>query len=299
MTIRKEYCVKILIEGGVESEKLATLADKYIALNADDYKEVAWWFALLVDNDADSGISSLKSWLLLLNKEDAQQAAAIFITALLGGTYTQNTVYYAGNFKTAPHLKALYILMHKYVELGDDIQRAGKGVYSPTIRDNAQDARDKLLNYLVEIPSKENYCALKQISEEYKDSLHKLLLQRRAYEMAERYGDITPWSARQFKEFHKSKVLPPQTHRQLFELAVQQLKVLKDWVENGNDSPWLTWQKAVEENEVRTLIAGYLNQHKGGHYTIAEEPELANEQRMDIWLANPKIQSPVPIELKL
>lgn len=300
LTIRKEYCVKILIEGGVESGKLATLADKYIALNTDDYKEVAWWHALLVDNDADNGISKLEDWLSDLNNTDAQQqAAAIFITGLLGGTYTQKKVYNAGKFKTATHLKTLYMLMHKYIELSDDIQRAGKGVYSPTIRDDAQDARDRLLNYLVETPSKENYYALKQISKEHKDSLHKLLLQRRAYEMAERYGDITPWSARQFKEFHKSKVLPPQTHRQLFELAVQQLKVLKDWVENGNDSPWLTWQKAAEENEVRTLIAGYLNQHRGGHYTIAEEPELANEQRMDIWLANPKIQSPVPIELKL
>lgn len=300
LTIRKEYCVKILIKGGVESGKLATLADKYIALNADDCKEVAWWYALLVDSDADNGISKLENWLSGLNNTDAQQqAAAIFITGLLGGTYTQKTVYNAGKFKTAPHLKTLYMLMHKYIELSDDIQRAGKGVYSSTIRDDAQDARDRLLNYLVETPSKENYYALKQISKEHKDSLHKLLLQRRAYEMAERYGDIAPWSARQFKEFHKSKVLPPQTHRQLFELAVQQLKVLKDWVENGNDSPWLTWQKAAEENEVRTLIAGYLNQHKGGHYTIAEEPELANEQRMDIWLANPKIQSPVPIELKL
>ncbi|MBD7947411.1 NACHT domain-containing protein [Psychrobacter communis] len=300
LTIRKEYCVKILIKGSVESGKLATLADKYIALNADDCKEVAWWYALLVDSDADNGISKLENWLSGLNNTDAQQqAAAIFITGLLGGTYTQKTVYDAGKFKTAPHLKTLYMLMHKYIELSDDIQRAGKGVYSPTIRDDAQDARDRLLNYLVETPSKENYYALKQISKEHKDSLHKLLLQRRAYEMAERYGDIAPWSARQFKEFHKSKVLPPQTHRQLFELAVQQLKVLKDWVENGNDSPWLTWQKAAEENEVRTLIAGYLNQHKGGHYTIAEEPELANEQRMDIWLANPKIQSPVPIELKL
>lgn len=299
LTIRKEYCVKILIEGVVESGKLAILADKYIALNADKYKEVAWWFALLVDNDADNGIPKLEDWLSGLNNTDAQQAAAIFITGLLGGTYTQKTVYNAGKFKTAPHLKTLYMLMHKYIKPSDDIQRAGKGVYSPTIRDDAQDARDKLLHYLVEIPSKANYYALKQISEEYKDESQKLLVQRRAYEMAERYGNLIPWSAEQFKEFHKSKVLPPRTHRQLFELAVQQLNALKGWIENGNDSPWRTWQKAVEENEVRTLIAGYLNQHRCGHYTIAEEPELANEQRMDIWLANPKVQSPVPIELKL
>jgi hypothetical protein len=299
LTIRKEYCVKILIEGGIESSNLAKLANNYIELSQDSHKEVAWWFALLVDNDADSGIPRLEGWLFLLNEEAAQQAAAIFITALLGGTYTQKKVYYAGKFKTAPHLKTLYMLMHKYIKPSDDIQRAGKGVYSPTIRDDAQDARDKLLHYLVEIPSKANYYALKQISEEYKDGSQKLLVQRRAYEMAERYGNLIPWSAEQFKEFHKSKVLPPRTHRQLFELAVQQLNALKGWIENGNDSPWRTWQKAAEENEARTLIAGYLNQNSKNHYTIAEEPELANDQRMDIRLANPNVQSPVPIELKL
>ncbi|WP_284307970.1 hypothetical protein [Shewanella glacialipiscicola] len=117
--------------------------------------------------------------------------------------------------------------------------------------------------------------------------------------MAENYGNITPWSVHQFKEFCKSEMVSPESHRQLFELAVLQLKTLKDWVENGNDSPWVTWQRATEENEVRTLIAAELRKHSKGYYTIAEEPELANEQRMDIWLDNPKVRSPVPIELKL
>lgn len=57
--------------------------------------------------------------------------------------------------------------------------------------------------------------------------------------------------------------------------------------------------KSGKENEVRTLIAAELRKSANGHYTVAEEPELANEQRMDIWLANPKVTSPVPIELKL
>lgn len=35
------------------------------------------------------------------------------------------------------------------------------------------------------------------------------------------------------------------------------------------------------------------------YYTIAEDPELANEQTMDTWLSNPKVASPVPIESKL
>ena len=50
---------------------------------------------------------------------------------------------------------------------------------------------------------------------------------------------------------------------------------------------------------MRTLIAGWLNQRCCHQYTTAQEPELANSQRMDICLHNTSVPSPVPIELKL
>ncbi len=295
----KEYCVRILIGGGIESERLTKLAQKYIAASLGDNDEIAWWYALLVDNSPDIGIPEFESWLSDLDNNGATSAAEIFIVALLGGSHSQKSLYCTGKFKTVAHLKALYVLMHRYIKTSHDIQRAGKGVYSPITRDHAQEARDMLFNYLVEIPSKESYYALKQLIEEHPDESYRPLMRKRAYKIAESYGNITPWSDQQFKEFHQSRIISPETHRQLFELAVQQLNALKDWVENGNDSPWLTWQRATEENEVRTLIAAELRKQSKGHYTTAEEPELANEQRMDIWLANPNVQSPVPIELKL
>jgi hypothetical protein len=80
---------------------------------------------------------------------------------------------------------------------------------------------------------------------------------------------------------------------------VHRLQDLKNWLERGNDSPWKTWQRVDGETEMRTLIAGWLNQHCRDQYTTAQEPELANNQRMDIWLQNTNVHSPVPIELKL
>jgi len=110
---------------------------------------------------------------------------------------------------------------------------------------------------------------------------------------------LKPWSAEQVYAFDKSQTFTPATHRQLFDLAVHRLIDLKNWLERGNDSPWQMWQRASEETEMRTLIAGWLNQNCREQYTTAQEPELANSQRMDIWLRNTKIYSPVPIELKL
>ncbi len=68
---------------------------------------------------------------------------------------------------------------------------------------------------------------------------------------------------------------------------------------SGNDSPYQTWQRAEDESEMRNLIAGWLNQQRQDRYITAQEPELANSQRMDIWIQNTNSTSPVPIELKL
>ncbi|MBE3970544.1 hypothetical protein HJ140_12245 [Vibrio parahaemolyticus] len=295
----KEYCLRLLVEGGISAEQLSLLAQKYISTSQGDDHEIAWWYALLVDSEPDQGIPELEEWLATLDPEQATNAAEVFLEALLGGRSSHRSLYNVGRFKVVAHLKALYILMHKYIRVSDDLKRAGTGVYSPTTRDHAQEARDMLFNYLVEIPSKENYYALTQLIEDHPDESHRPWMKKNAYKMAEAYGDVPLWSDNQFKEFHKTKLISPESHRQLFELGVRQILSIKDWVENGNDSPWMTWQRATKENEVRTLIAAELRKSANGYYTIAEEPELANEQRMDIWLANPKVASPVPIELKL
>ena len=63
--------------------------------------------------------------------------------------------------------------------------------------------------------------------------------------------------------------------------------------------PSLTGQKADDEREIRNLVAGWLRLKWGNSLSVAQEPELANGQRMDISLQNPNVPLPVPIELKL
>ena len=175
----------------------------------------------------------------------------------------------------------------------------GGGVYSPGLRDDAQDARDRLFKLLAETPGKAGYIFIKQLAREQADPNYRQWMLKEAYKRAEQDGNLEHWSAKQVKEFSDSQTIIPVTHRQLYDLAVQRLQDLKSWLERGNDSPWETWQRAAKETQMRTLIAGWLNQASNNQYTIAQEPELANSQRMDITLSSTCVQSPVPIELKL
>lgn len=189
--------------------------------------------------------------------------------------------------------------MHRHIQVKEDIDRANKGTYSPELRDDAQDARSRLFNLITEIPGKASYIAVKQLIADHPDADYRPWMAKRAYQRAVADGDFEPWTASQVFDFAQSQTNTPTTHRQLFDLAVQHLTDLKNWLERGNDSAWETWQRAGGETEMRTLIAGWLNQRCQSQYVTAQEPELANSQRMDIWLHSTYVKSPVPIELKL
>ncbi|MGB3742743.1 MAG: hypothetical protein WA968_11890 [Castellaniella sp.] len=143
------------------------------------------------------------------------------------------------------------------------------------------------------------YLALRQLAQN--DAVTKTYswIERLAYERAEKDGDMESWSAQQVHDYHQLGRLTPTTHRQLFDLAVERLVDLKAWIEQGNDSPYQTWQRAERETEMRNLVAGWLGGHAHGRYSCAQENELANQQRTDILLQSPAVSSPVPIELKL
>lgn len=294
----RNYCLHILVNGGIDATRLAELANHQIAL-ATDLNTIAWWYALRIDCNPESGIPALERWLAELDDDDAITAAQVFLTKLMyAGRLSENGPKF-GHYQTVEHLKSLYVLAHRYIRAEDDINRAGGGVYSPNLRDDAQDARTGLFNLLTEISGKAAYTAIEQLIHEHPDPNRRPWMAKQAYKRAEEDGDLEPWTANQVSAFNKSQTIIPATHHQLFELAVHRLRDLKNWLERGNDSPWRTWKRVEGETEMRTLIAGWLNQHCRDQYTTAQEPELANSQRMDIWLQNTNVRSPVPIELKL
>jgi len=290
--------INILVSGGIDAPVMASIAAKETSLCTDPML-AATWYAVLVDCDPSKGIAQLQNWLSSLDSAEAELAAQRFITQLIGGRHTTIPLVKVGRFQRPVYLKSLYVLMHKYIVATQDINRSGRGVFTPELRDDAQDARDQLFNLLAGIPGEQTYAAIKELANEhpvvsYRQRMHFLATKR-----AQEDGDLEPWSGRQVSQFQKNQQLVPETHRQLYELAVNKLVDLKHWLERGNDSPWKTWRRVTDEIEMRTNIAGWLRGHSQDRYTTAEEPELANSQRMDIWLQNSNVTSPVPIELKL
>jgi len=292
------HCFQILETEQVPLEWLTSFAQSRVTASCgvEDYTK---WYALWVDTDPETGIAAVDSWLGGMNDDAATTAAQQFAVQLLGGRRERGGWTFIQKFKSVPYLTELYVLMHQYIRVEDDIDRAGGGVFSPGLRDDAQDARSQLFNLLTEIPGRETYSALLELSQSHPVEGHRPWMTKQARRRAEQDADDPPWTGEQIYALALLMEREPTTHRQLFDIGVLHLNDFKDWLEQGNDSLYETYQKASNETEMRKIVAHWINRHAQGRYTCAQENPLANEQRPDIWLQHPTIVSPVPIELKL
>ena len=284
------HSLRILRGGEVDPSDLLAVAKRKAARESGPHR--ASWYAIWVDAEPDTGVDAVGNWVDGLGCEDGSHAAQLFITALMGDRHGADSGANLGSFQTPAHLKSLYVLMHRHIRVAEDIDRSGGGAYSPGLRDDAQDARDRLFGLLSQIPGKPAYVALTDLIEEHPYPSSRPWMAKRARERAEQDGDLEPWTAKQVSEFGAQLTRTPASQRQLFDLAVARVTDLKNWLEHGNDSPYVTWQKAGGENEIRNLVAGWLNQNWGNPLTIAQEPRT-REQSADGHLAS-RPERPIP-----
>jgi hypothetical protein len=293
-----ENLLKMLQCSSLSDEQIAGLAlQKYHTLTHQDH--VACWFAVWTGVAPGEAITAFKTHIgTLPDAEEQTHFAMVFLTHLLGGRFGHGvSVRHA--FKAPEHLKSLYLLMHDYIRSDEDIHRAGKGAYSPGLRDNAQDARESLLNLLIQIPGKESFSALMAIAKDHPEEGHRPWILLRTKAKAEQDGDMVPWMPQQVREFHEKLDRTPGNHKELAELAVLRLLDLKDDFEHGDQSISNILLNVRKETDMRTFIGRELREKSLGRYSIPPEEELADAKRPDLRFHGVGFDGPVPVELKL
>lgn len=154
-------------------------------------------------------IESRQAELERLGEGASSAFAQKFIVSLLGDRHGSGARF--GAFRNVEHLKSLYVLMHRHIRAADDIDRANKGVYSPTLRDDAQDARNRLFQILSDIPGAETYAAIKALENEHPDPGYRRWMALRARQRAIADADELVWTASQVHEFASQFEAPDRT----------------------------------------------------------------------------------------
>ena len=194
------YCLSILAGSGVAPETLGALAAEK-AGSVTSGNQQARWFALWVDTMPAAAIPAFRRHLEALPTADATAFAQLFIVALLGDRRGAGTR--VGAYRNAQDLQQLYLLMHRHIRAAEDIHRVGRGVYSPTLRDDAQDGRNTLLNMLFEVPGPVGYAAIKALEQEHPEPTYQRWIAVRARQRATQDADEPLWTVEQVRDFPK------------------------------------------------------------------------------------------------
>ncbi|GAB3788421.1 hypothetical protein GCM10028818_54940 [Spirosoma horti] len=295
-----KYLLRI-IQGSaiVSSTDLAQLAERKCNTLTSS-QTISYWYATWLSTEPERAIRSFSDCLAALYIKDQQEAinmAMQTIVALLGGRRSGSGV--RETFKSPMSLMKLYHLMHQYIRVEEDIERANTGVYSPGLRDEAQDARNNLYSMLKTIPGKEAYLAMIELARMHPAESYRSWMKQNATERAEKDADSLPWTAKQFNDFANTLECTPNNHRELFELGVQRLIDLKHSLEESDDSIASTLVKENEEIGIRKVIANWCRSRSTGKYLITQEEELADAKRPDCRFHSSLFDAPVPVELKL
>ena len=263
-------------------------------------QQKALWLSALFCLDAERALDIMAAWVNSGTSQDSEQRVSLIISHLWGQLWIVDSAGFDSehhDYMQPDVLVRSLEIVHSHIRPENDIQH--DGVYTPGPRDNAQDAREHLLQLLCEIPGKPTCDALMRISgspplASFKDRLLNLAERR-----AEADADFKAWSPEQVAEFGRDAERSPETQRELFEIALSRLDAIKFDLEEGDDSEASLWRKVNDELELRRVIANRLKLISHNMYTTGSEEELADRSRTDIRLHHPKVDARIPIEIKI
>ncbi|MGO8529939.1 NACHT domain-containing NTPase [Rhizobium ruizarguesonis] len=287
----------ILNGSSVTDAAIAKLASKK-AIVSHDYSIGAGWFATWVGVAPDIAIPALAARLDGEADPDARTSFAMdFAVSLIGGR--RRTPSPRDRFRTVEWMKSIYLLLNQHIHESEDIERAGTGVYSPGLRDDAQDARNSLFGRIKDIPGKEAYLALREISRSHPSEASRPWMAFHAKQKAASDAHMSPWSPDDVISFSLELERVPRNHRDLWRLAIDRFEDLKRDLEEGDTSIASILQPVDLETEIRKYIGNWCKERAKGRYIIPQEAELADKKRPDLSFQSIYFHGPVPAELKL
>lgn len=263
-----------------------------------DLQRKAIWYAAWINVSASDGLEAVIRFTDSLEDEEKTSFVMNWVTMLLGdrGGALRSEF---NDFTQVAILKEMYVFVYQHIRSAEDIDRAGKGVYSPNLRDNAQSARNAIFNILSKIPGRQTYDAFMEFSENHPEEEHRPWYIHHARERAENDADSTPWKADDFAAFEKSAKRRPQNHQEVFDLSRSRLLDIKHHLEHGDDSQASAMVEIDKETIHRNYYVKEFRDRNNGFYTVTPEEELADKKRVDLRIHGSGLDHPVPIELKL
>jgi hypothetical protein len=186
-------------------------------------------------------------------------------------------------------------LAYQHVRPSDDLRREGS--FTPTNRDDAEQARNTLLSAVLALTGPEAWVAkmnlvVDPLFAHFKDRLALLAKQKAADEM-----DKAEMTEDEISLLDDIGEAPPKTRDEMFSLMRDRLDDIDDLLLQ-DVSPRENWANIKSEKLMRREIARRLRETANGLYTVDQEAVTADEKETDVRMRSTSGQQ-ATIELKI
>ena len=263
---------------------------------ASSEQQQALWLSALLCLDAERALNIMEPWVHSGTQQEGERRTSLILNHLWGrDTDSFNSEW--RSYERPDCFSRLLEIVYSHVQSEEDIQLSSARFLE--LRDNAQYARDHLLQLFCRVPGQPTYEALITLSESQPPGYFKDHLLNLAERRIEDDADFQAWPESQVAEWTRNAERDPGTQQELFEIAVSRLDDIKLDLEEGDESEASLWRRVDDEIELRRVIASRLRLTSRNKYTTGSEEELADRSRTDIRLHHPNVEARIPIEIKI
>ena len=242
--------------------------------------------------DFDRAIEVFTTYIEALEQGDRDRV----IGALFSNRVSNNGILPSLSLSAAD-LSCLLDLCYRYIRIEDDEPRKD-GVYTPSCREKAEDARGCVLDALLGHKSESAYKAIREFGERNDIGSDERWFKVLSKRMVEAVAMFKPWRSDQVYDFIKKGEMPIQTPEQFFELVLATLNRIQTDLSNEDFSLKKTVRGYKTEAEMQEWLGVMLREKLGNYASNVKEYNVADKKRADIVVIARGIEAEVVIELK-
>ena len=190
-------------------------------------------------------------------------------------------------------------LAYSEIKLDDDIDRAGKGTYSPTTRDDAQDGRGTVLSALLASQGPEAWQVKQEMRKDPLFAHFKDRLDQYARETAASEAEGPSLRDADLPKIEKYGEAPEADRDGMFRLMMDRLADLQHDLEAHEFSEKPLLARIDKEAKMQVWLAKRLQERANGAYRVDREAMVVNAKETDIRLLSVRTDQQAVIEVKL
>ena len=277
-------------------EGLADLARDRAAASADP-TAAAYYLLLLFALEGDPAVDVLRAKMATLDGRAQADLCCILLPRLFGGRL--NRAVTPPTALSVKRLEQLLIIAFEGVRPSEDTVRPDLVVYSPELRDEAQDARNMIFELLRRTSGEATHAALVRLTSMPDlpiEPEHMRIWTRRH---AEADAVLAEWLPGDVVTFERHFDRAPITTADLQLSAVRRIERIQHDLINGKYAQGDTLQGLADEPAVQRWLAIQFEALQKEAYTLQRETHYAGEKEPDIVLTSRHSGIELPIEIKI